>query len=216
MSDCDYIFKALLLGDPKEETRNLVEKYFQTFSLSDLKLTIGVDFYLRNLELDDKKIKLQMWNIFSQESFKLLYPYYFQGAGGALYIFDDKNQFPFTSLDEWLSIIKKEVGNELKGFAFIMVKSITKSTGFEMISFQEGLKIAKLKGLDNYFECNFKTGENVDKTLKELTSIMMEDYHKDSPYGFRRKAKGFIRNKLFNKAVECLKKLLNYILIISL
>lgn len=182
MSDCDYIFKVLLLGDPKEETRNLIEKYFQrffNFSNSELKLTIGADLYSRDLELDNKKIRLFIWNIFTQERFKHIYPYYFQQALGALYIFDDTNQFPFKSLDEWLPIIKKEVGNELKGFAFIMVKSITKSSGCEMISFQEGLKVAKLKGLDNYFECNFKTGENVDNTIKELTRIMIEDRNKN-------------------------------------
>ena len=133
-----------------------------------------MDFYVKNLELDNKKIKLSIWNLFTQEGFKLIYPYYFKGAWGALYIFDDANQFPFKSLDEWLPIVKKEVGNELKGFTFIMVKNITKSSGRETISFQEGLKIAKLKGLDDYFECNFKTGENVDNTIKELTRIFIK------------------------------------------
>ena len=38
---------------------------------------------------------------------------------------------------------------------------------------QEGRQIAKSQGFDGFIECSSKSGENVEKTFKALTRLMM-------------------------------------------
>jgi len=215
--DIDLLIKVLLIGDPAEETRNLIRQHFNTFN-TNTKETLGVEFYARNLELSKRKIKLQIWDVLKQERFKFLHPNYFQGAWGAVYIFDDNNESSFTNLEEWLPIMRKEVGNELKGFSILMIKSSTKTPRDAMVFFHDGFKIVKSKGMNKYLECNFKTGENVDKAMKELASLIIEDYlNGESPFRYRNNAHYFIHEKLYDKAIECFKKALkldpNYLIV---
>ncbi|MFW9951450.1 MAG: hypothetical protein ACFFKA_15145, partial [Candidatus Thorarchaeota archaeon] len=41
------------------------------------------------------------------------------------------------------------------------------------ISYEDGKHIAKKMGLDGFMECSSKTGENVEKSFKSLTRMML-------------------------------------------
>ena len=46
--------------------------------------TIGVDFKIRNNEVDGKTIKLQIWDTAGQERFKNITSSYYKGANGII------------------------------------------------------------------------------------------------------------------------------------
>lgn len=50
--------------------------------------TIGVEFGTRIIEVDDKKIKLQIWDTAGQERFRAVTRSYYRGAAGALMVYD--------------------------------------------------------------------------------------------------------------------------------
>ena len=64
--------------------RQFTDKRF----LTDHELTIGVEFGTRMIEIDGKKIKLQLWDTAGQESFRSITRSYYRGAQGALLVFD--------------------------------------------------------------------------------------------------------------------------------
>jgi len=51
-------------------------------------LTIGVEFGARMIKIDDKAIKLQIWDTAGQESFRSITRSYYRGAAGALLVYD--------------------------------------------------------------------------------------------------------------------------------
>ena len=51
-------------------------------------LTIGVEFGSRMVTIDDKQIKLQIWDTAGQESFRSITRSYYRGAAGALLVYD--------------------------------------------------------------------------------------------------------------------------------
>ena len=57
--------------------------------------TIGVDFKIKTLEIDKKKVRLQIWDTAGQCRFRNIVKTYFQGASGILFVYSvtDRESF---------------------------------------------------------------------------------------------------------------------------
>ena len=64
--------------------------------------TIGIDFKIRTITLDGKRIKLQIWDTAGQERFKTITTAYYRGAIGALVVYDTTKRESFENCERWL------------------------------------------------------------------------------------------------------------------
>eukprot|EP00435_Cladocopium_sp_Y103_P047622 s1301_g14.t1 len=76
----------------------IFDKRFRT----DHDLTIGVEFGARLINIDNKQIKLQIWDTAGQESFRSITRSYYRGASGALLVYDISRRDTFNHLTRWL------------------------------------------------------------------------------------------------------------------
>jgi Ras-related protein Rab-18 len=86
--------------------------------------TIGVDFKVKHLEVDGKRVKLTIWDTAGQERFRTLTSSYYRGAHGVVLVYDVTRIDSFESLENWLkevqmyspgngeSVVKLLVGNK--------------------------------------------------------------------------------------------------------
>lgn len=51
-------------------------------------MCLGIDFKIRTIELDGKKIKLQIWDTAGQERFRSLIPSYIRDSSVAVVVYD--------------------------------------------------------------------------------------------------------------------------------
>jgi Ras-related protein Rab-8A len=68
--------------------------------------TIGIDFKIKNIQLDGKRIKLQIWDTAGQERFRTITTSYFRGAQGILLVYDVTDRSTFMSIRNWISQIQ--------------------------------------------------------------------------------------------------------------
>lgn len=61
----------------------------------------GIDFKIRTIELDGKKIKLQIWDTAGQERFRTITTAYYRGAMGILLVYDITNDKSFDNIKNW-------------------------------------------------------------------------------------------------------------------
>ena len=69
--------------------------------------SIGVDFKLKNIDIDNKKIKLQIWDTAGQERFRTITTSYYKGAHAILICFDITDRESFEHIRNWMADIDK-------------------------------------------------------------------------------------------------------------
>ncbi|GAJ16015.1 unnamed protein product, partial [marine sediment metagenome] len=107
MASYDATIKIMLLGDKSVEKTSLTIRCISGFFLEDLKLTIGVDFYSKIINIDNKKIKLQIWDFGGEERFRFLLHQYCKGANAAFFLYDITNRLSLDHLPDWTQIIRE-------------------------------------------------------------------------------------------------------------
>jgi small GTP-binding protein len=170
----DATFKIILFGDRNVGKKSLSQKFLTNLFVSDSKMTIGVDFEVKSLVVNNQKVKLQIWDFGGEERFRFLLPTYVRGARGGVFMYDITNYSSIAHIDDWLTVIKKEIRKE-DLFPIIVVGNKADLAESREVPSSEGIKIAKSRGTDGFIECSTKTGENVEEAFEALTSLMLDD-----------------------------------------
>jgi len=170
----DATFKIVIFGDAGCGKTTLTQRFLTNLFVSDSKMTIGVDFEVKSLVVDKQKVKLQIWDFGGEERFRFLLPTYVRGARGGIFMYDITNYSSIAHIDDWLTVIKKEIRKE-DVFPIIVVGGKADLAENREIPASEGIKIAKSRGVDGFIECSSKTGENVEESFEALTRLMLDD-----------------------------------------
>ncbi len=93
----DYLFKVVLVGDEEPTKTGLLWAFTGSNNIiSDYKLTIGVNFGISSVFLEDTTLKLQIWDVSYDPRVKLLRHLYFKGLSGCIMVIkslDDANNY---------------------------------------------------------------------------------------------------------------------------
>ena len=130
--------------------------------------SIGVDFKLKNIEIENKKIKLQIWDTAGQERFRTITTSYYKGAHAIVIVFDITDKDSFEHVKIWMQDIDKFAK---QGVMRILVgnkcdlehqRAVTKNEGNEM-ALKYGIKYLETSAKDtiNIENLFFDTAKNL-------------------------------------------------------
>ena len=169
MSDFDYLFKVIVVGDGTVGKTALTIRFATGTFRESYKMTIGVDFSVKTVHVDGKKVKLQIWDTGGQERFSYIRPLYYKGAMGCLYVYDITNRQSFLNLDKWMAEVKSKCGDipaQLVGNKVDLIDQ-------KKVSSDEGQEYGQGKNLP-FYETSAKEGNNVNIAFQELAKMMVE------------------------------------------
>ena len=168
--DYDFIFKVLLLGNSDVGKSSLLIRYVDQTWTEAFVPTIGVDFKVKTLEIENKKVKMQIWDTAGQERFRNVISSYFRGSHGLFLIYDITNKESFKNLENWLIEIEKNASeNVLK----VLIGNKNDLEEERQISYDEGKMFADRNGLE-FIETSAKTNNNVTQAFEILGKLMMK------------------------------------------
>ena len=171
MTTYDYTFKILLLGDASVGKTSFTKRYcYNIFNPSE-RLTIGVDFHVKTIELRGYKIKLQIWDVGGEERFRFLLPTYCLGANAAFLLFDITRPSTLNNIPEWTSIVREKGGN----IPIILIGAkIDLASTQRNVPVELGKQIADKNNHALFSEISAKENINVDDTFRVLSELTLD------------------------------------------
>ena len=83
----------------------LLKKFCEGIYSDCFSSTIGVDFKLKQVDVDGKRTKLQIWDTAGQERFRNVTHTYYKGASGILLLYSVDNEESFKNINTWIKQI---------------------------------------------------------------------------------------------------------------
>jgi Ras-related protein Rab-2A len=167
MSDFEYIFKYIIIGDSSVGKSSLISSLMNGYFKKEYTTTIGVDFASKMIVVGDNLVKIQIWDTAGQEAFKSITKSYYRGAIGCLIVFDITSIKSFENVKIWLNDVNHSSRSDKRQIMIVGNKKDMKK--YRAVSKQEIDNL--LSTLENikYFETSAYDIESVDKCFEILT-----------------------------------------------
>ncbi|KAL7065664.1 putative Ras family protein SEC4 [Cryptosporidium serpentis] len=163
----DYLIKLLLLGDSAVGKSSLLLRFCENKFENSFVLTIGVDFKSKIIELNGKKLKLQIWDTAGQERFRTITPAYFRSAMGVILVYDITNIETFNNLSYWMKNLEEYANINVQK---ILVGNKCDLNSQRQVSEQRGKELAQ-----EYKIPFFETSAKLDNSVTETFSCIAEE-----------------------------------------
>ena len=171
MSKKEAKYKILILGDSKVGKSCFLTRYADNTYEEDYLSTIGMDYKIKNYELEDGRIiKLYIWDTAGQDKFRSITSNYYKGADGIILIYDITDRKTFNSVRNWINNIKEEAPNKV---ALVLAGNKVDDEKNRKVQESEGKKIADEYSLP-FFECSAKSDINVTQTFDALIKKVVQ------------------------------------------
>ena len=154
----DLLFKIVLVGDSLVGKTNIIRNYLSNEFSPETKPTIGIEFGSKNLNLNNKIIKLQIWDTAGQEKYRSITLTYCKGANGFFIIYDITKKQTFDNIEIWINLIKENIHNE--DINIILLGNKSDLNDKREISFEEDLEKAKKYNF-GFCEVSALNGNNI-------------------------------------------------------
>lgn len=166
MSDYDFLFKLLLIGDSGVGKSCLLLRFADDTYTESYISTIGVDFKIRTIELDGKTVKLQIWDTAGQERFRTITSSYYRGAHGIIIVYDITDRESFDNVKQWLSEIDRYACENVNK---LLVGNKCDMDTKRQVEYEEAKAFAEERGIP-FLETSAKDATNVEKAFIQMAS----------------------------------------------
>ena len=147
-------FKILLIGDLGVGKSCVILRYVEGDFPGNIMSSIGVDFKTKQIEFDDRLIKLQIWDTAGHEKFRTITTSYYKSAHAIIILYDITQKASFDHIRNWITeidkfgkqgVLKVIVGNKLD---MENNRKITKEAA-ENLALKYGIKLWEVSAKDN-------------------------------------------------------------------
>ena len=171
----DLSFKLIFIGDSSvgkscltaKAVKNNFEEYYQA--------TVGFEFLTFNMKVNDKVIKLQIWDTCGQEIYKSLISNFYRNSSLAVLVYAIDNKESFNHVETWLNDLKSQANPDVRIFLIGNKADLEED---RKVKKEEGEKYKEDQHLDLFMETSAKTGLNARNVLVQAAKILYNDYLK--------------------------------------
>ena len=155
----NYLLKYIIIGDSAVGKSNILLRYIHDKFNEEFQSTIGVEFGARNIKIEDKIYRIQIWDTAGQETFRSITRAYYKNSVCACVVYDITNKNSFQNIKSWMEDCKKQ---SPKTVFLILIGNKVDLEDKRQVTYEEGSIFAEKNGM-LFFETSAKTGKNIEE-----------------------------------------------------
>uniref|UniRef100_F7I584 RAB44, member RAS onco family n=1 Tax=Callithrix jacchus TaxID=9483 RepID=F7I584_CALJA len=168
----DYLFHVIFLGDSNVGKTSFLHLLHQNSFATGLTATVGVDFRVKTLLVDNKCFVLQLWDTAGQERYHSMTRQLLRKADGVVLMYDVTSQESFGHVRYWLDCLQ-DAGAD--GVAILLLGNKMDCEEERQVPTEAGQQLAQELGV-SFGECSAALGHNILEPVVNLArSLRMQE-----------------------------------------
>ena len=161
----DLSFKIIIVGDQGVGKSCLAIKASRNYFEDFYSPTVGFEFVSFNVKVQEKIIKLQIWDTCGQEVYRSLISSFFRSASLAIIVYSIDTEDSFNNIEKWLNDIKTQSNPDIKIF---LIGNKADLEDKRRLTKEQGEQLCNDHKLAFFMETSAKTGFNVQNVLIQV------------------------------------------------
>ena len=174
----DFHFKVIVIGNSGVGKSSLSLRATQDIFKEDFISTIGFEFYSFYLKINDKTIKLQIWDTCGQEIYRSIISGFYRSTELAIIVFSVVDRKSFEDIEEWVKQLKTHGTPDCK--IFLIGNKIDLQN--RVVSSEEAINYKTEHGFEYYMETSAKTRVNIRELFVNCGLTLYNKYLKEGNF----------------------------------
>ena len=170
-----YLLKYVIIGDSGVGKSNILLQYINGKFSDDFKATVGVEFGAKNIEINSRIYRIQIWDTAGQENFRSIARAYYKNSICACIVYDITNRNSFNSVQSWIDDCTKQTP---KSILLLLIGNKNDLNDRREVQYEEGAEFAKKRNMI-FLETSAKTGNNIDnifeRSVKQIDQNILDN-----------------------------------------
>ena len=174
-AEFDLSFKVIVIGNSAVGKTCLTTKATKDIFLDNHQSTIGFEFFSFMIKIDNKIIKLQIWDTCGQETYRSLISNFYKTSSLAFILYSITDRKSFEDIEKWVKELRTNCSPDIK---IILIGNKNDLEEYRIISKSEGENLCKKFGFEYFIETSAKTGNNAKEIFVKSAMILYKDFLK--------------------------------------
>lgn len=166
----DYLFKLVIVGNSGVGKSSILLRYADDMFNETYLTTIGVDFKFKTINIEGKKVKMQIWDTAGQERFRTITSAYYKGADAIIMVYETPSSASFADIDRfWINEVESYAEKDVE----MLLLGNKSDADKKQVEYNQAKEYASKKGME-FFEVSAKNASNVASAFSKVAMKLME------------------------------------------
>ena len=170
----DLSFKMIVIGDAGVGKSCLTNRASKNKYTSDYSPTVGFEFLTFTTNIDNKIIKLQIWDTCGQEVYRSLITNFYRNASLAMLVYAINSRESFLHINQWLKEVRIQSHPDVK---IILIGNKQDLDDERTVTYEEAQKFKEENQILYFEETSAKTGINSKEVFTEAAKILYNEHN---------------------------------------
>lgn len=175
MESYDYAFKFILVGESGVGKTSLIERYINKHFVFISDITIGVEYKYKIINIDNKKIRIEIWDTAGQERFQSITRSYYRNAISVFLVYDITQRMSFIRIPRWIGTLNQNAPNNL--LFKVLIGNKIDNDYMRQVSKKEGKKMANSYNIP-FYEVSAKSDNKISDIFTDIAKLIKREYDK--------------------------------------
>ncbi len=148
---------------------NILSRYAYGKFNPDYEVTIGTEFMSKNISINDRNVRIQIWDTAGQEAFRSITRSYYKSSTCAFIVYDISEKRTFDNVHTWLQDCRDMC---YKNVLIYLIGNKSDLEDSRQVTYEEAKKFAEENNLI-FFETSALNGNNIEEIFVQSATDLV-------------------------------------------